>query len=227
MRLIAQTHLQLLQQLKLAPEQWLPMQRAYFHAQGLAHDLYRGSGKPFVCHLVGTASIVAYCHAPLSEELAAMLHACYQERVYRDHPGGLVACRRQIQIEFGPEVERLVYQYQFGVDSNAGGDGEARAVELLHLADDLEDLLDLAPLLHGMPGDDASFCGSADWRLQRALTEHPRYCQRANDIGQAWLADEHSHWLHAAQMSSWPKALRSGARTSVAGFTRDWALGVH
>ena len=39
---------------------------------------YRGNGKPFIAHLVGTASLLVSRRAPLSQVLAALLHATYQ-----------------------------------------------------------------------------------------------------------------------------------------------------
>lgn len=223
--MIAQTNPQLLLQLQRQayPDSALvAVQRAYLLALGLADGLYRGCGKPFVCHLVGTASIVAHCGAPVSVIVAALLHASYQPRVIRDAPGGLSACRERIAAVFGPACEKLVYGYQFKDESapDAVDDAADRAsVTLLHLADGLEDLIDCAPMLHGTEFDGADVRGSAGWRLAQAAQTVPAAALRARALGYAWLAQQLEQWLARNQQCRLPTAVRTGALTSVSSFT--------
>lgn len=217
MKTIAQTHLQLLQQLHelgYPDSALLIVQRAYLLAVGHADGLYRGSGKPFVCHLVGTASIVAHCAEPVTTIAAALLHASYQERVIRDAPGGLAACRERIADEFGASCEELVHAYQLATAPSSEDAPADVRVELLHLADDLEDLIDCAPMLHGGEGDNAEVRGSAAWRLQRAENTVPAAARRARELGHDWLAQQLEYWLARNQQCRLPTSVRTGALSS-------------
>src|SRR5690606_22858008 len=76
-----------------------------------SEGLLRGSGKPFSCHLVGVASLVAEA-APDDEVLiiAALLHALYQERV--SGADALEGQRNTMREAWGADVEALLHAYQ-------------------------------------------------------------------------------------------------------------------
>ncbi|MCR9103706.1 MAG: HD domain-containing protein [Gammaproteobacteria bacterium] len=76
----AQTNLQLLSQMQDAGYAAAEVDRvraAYAAVLPLFAAHFRGSGKPFLAHLVGTASILATRPAPVSEVIAGLLHAVH------------------------------------------------------------------------------------------------------------------------------------------------------
>lgn len=80
MTIYAQTNLQLYTQLRdLHYEQTniASVAAAYSLASVLFTGLYRASGKSFIAHLVGTASILVSIQAPIELVTAALLHAAY------------------------------------------------------------------------------------------------------------------------------------------------------
>src|SRR5262245_4246235 len=61
---------------------------AYTLATELFAGAYRGTGKPFVCHLVGTASVIAQVDPRIEPVLAALLHAAFVIGVFPDGTKG-------------------------------------------------------------------------------------------------------------------------------------------
>jgi (p)ppGpp synthase/HD superfamily hydrolase len=85
---------------------------AYELALRLFTGLYRGSGKPFLAHLVGTASILASVRARGPVVAAGLLHAAYTQGEFGNGWGGVAPeKRRRLQEAVGPEAEELVRQY--------------------------------------------------------------------------------------------------------------------
>lgn len=219
MRVIAQTHLQLLAQLhsqSYADADLGMIGRAYRRAMVAVDGLYRGSGKPFICHLVGTASIAGYCAAPVSVLLVALLHALPQARTRRDS----VAddwCR---QIEcFGEPVLRLILEYDSYAAAEACGtrapDEPPRAeIEMLLLADELEDLIDLGAWSHAQSDNVLGMRGDTSSRLERAKALAAERMTRALAIGQTWMAEAFEYWTLRNLQSPLPEVARIGALTS-------------
>ena len=73
----AQTNIQLINQLKndRTPAEIDEVLSGYELACELFSGIFRGSGKPFLAHVIGTASIVAALSAPANLVNAALLHA--------------------------------------------------------------------------------------------------------------------------------------------------------
>jgi (p)ppGpp synthase/HD superfamily hydrolase len=73
--------------------------------------LARGSGKPFIAHLVGTASLVMESGCPDDWVIGALLHAPYQHRV--PFESGLAPEERRTVLadRFGTQVAELVRRY--------------------------------------------------------------------------------------------------------------------
>ena len=159
----AQTNLELYAQALEAD--YLPAQRrsladAYLLALRSVYPLARGSGKPFIAHLVGTASLVLASGCPATWVTGALLHALYQRRV--PFEGGLVPEQRRAVVaeRFGTVVDDLVLRYTTfeSVDLHsvpAEVDEVDRGVLTLRLADELEDLCGNALALHGDAASDA------------------------------------------------------------------------
>lgn len=135
--------------------------------------LLRGSGKPFACHLVGVASLLADATGDLDLVLAGLLHALPQWRVQasRALDDSAVAT-----VGGGSWVE-LVRACAAGGNLDARAtlvdatDACARGVRLLKLADALEDALDAGPWWQGHADDTGHERRSTGQRTQgfRAL----------------------------------------------------------
>ena len=114
----------------------------------------RGSGKPFLAHLVGTASILAAIGAPQPTVAAGLLHAAYQQGDF-----GVARWRqrrKRVRAAIGDDAEAIVWRYNAmpwtcpeidrlysDLDRLPPVD---RSVLVVRLANELEDQLDLAML---------------------------------------------------------------------------------
>jgi (p)ppGpp synthase/HD superfamily hydrolase len=167
----AQTHLQLLGQLRdggYDGDDLVVVKRAYTYACELFTGAYRGSGKPFVCHLVGTASVLASLELPATIVVAGLLHAAYQ---VGDFGAGWLGRsddkREQVRRRVGDEIEALIHRYTlhpWETDTPADlahrltkGDAVDRDVILIRLANEVDDHLDLG----------VQYCRNAAERLIR------------------------------------------------------------
>ncbi len=182
--------------------------------------LLRGSGKPFACHLVGVASLVAESlPGDVDAIVAALLHAMYQDRV----PFGADQASRRLRLlaAAGEAVEALVARYAQAEPLAAAmcavqpDDREARIVRVMQLADELDDALDGGPWWHGSPEDDPGLHGSANHRVARFLEYEPCYAQ-APALGAPTLLTRWRAIRDAWASGTWPVALRSGERTTFA-----------
>jgi hypothetical protein len=110
---IAQTNVQLYRQLRdagVADDELARVRAAYELGVELFSGRYRRPHRPFIEHLVGTASIVADVDGRPSMVLAALLHAAYP----RGDWGGRAAGARErdaVRRVVGPEAEALIWQY--------------------------------------------------------------------------------------------------------------------
>jgi hypothetical protein len=182
--------------------------------------LVRGSGKPFACHLVGVASLVAESLPGDADVIvAALLHAMYQERV----PFGVDRDARQARllVAAGATVEALVARYEESGPLEATmravelDDPEARIVRVMQLADEIEDALDGGPWWHGSAAEGPDIRGSAEHRATRFLAYGPCYAQ-APEIGAPALLARWEAIRDAWAAGHWPVAFRSGERTTFA-----------
>ncbi len=127
---------------------------AYELAVKLFCGQFRSSGKPFLAHLVGTASVLVAGNAPGKVVAAGLLHAAYASGEWGDGRGkALNQERRQVLRALDEEVEELVRHYSelrwdaASIPSlherlHTLSDAE-RTVVLLRLANLMEDFLDL------------------------------------------------------------------------------------
>lgn len=115
---------------------------------------FRASGKTFVAHLVGTASILGSLHVSHKLVAAGLMHAIYQTGDFGDGEKGISESKRaQVRAVVGEEVEEYVARYTAlqwnseliptiynGLDTLEPVD---RDVLLMRLANELEEYLDL------------------------------------------------------------------------------------
>jgi hypothetical protein len=195
---VAQTNLQLYAQLRESGFDTASLNQvhaAYSFAAKQCATLFRGSGKPFSCHLVGVASLCAVEGATIKTIVAALLHAIYQPRVGFAESVEFQAQRHAIAQQFGSDSELLTFAcFIASYDATAHGGKPApkhhdlsleqsRSVKMILLADSLEDALDCGVSLHGKAIDDASVRGGARWRLQRMQAERTDFLAAASTHG--------------------------------------------
>jgi (p)ppGpp synthase/HD superfamily hydrolase len=159
----AQTNLQLYAQLRgrgCSEDQLLCARRAYEVAVSLFTGQFRPNGKPFLAHLVGTASILATHGAPIPVVAAGLLHAAYLQGEFGDGRATIIAARRRKLCQaVGDEVEKIIAGYTWFAWNDqaliAMQDNldmlipEQRDLVLIRLANALEDHLDLGMLYSG------------------------------------------------------------------------------
>lgn len=158
---IAQTNLQLWQQLQsqgYSNDDLKLLNRAYKLAIKLFTGSFRASGKTFIAHLIGTASILAHLNASSSIVAAGLLHAVYDFGDFGGwHRGGVTTLKRiRLRQEVGIEVENYIADYSalkwnhqtipqiFALLPEWGE--KQKSVVLIRLANELEDCLDLSLL---------------------------------------------------------------------------------
>jgi hypothetical protein len=154
--IVAQTNLQLFRQLEVAGWSTPDRQRAlaaYVLAAELHSGQYRASGKTFVAHLCGTASIVEAAGGTTDQTLAALLHAVYDQGDFGDGRATQAPRKRaEVRAAVGSDAETLVAQYstwpwrtRLPALLDGGPDGFAdweRAVAFVRLANEIEERVD-------------------------------------------------------------------------------------
>ena len=159
----AQTNIQLfnqLQRLGYPPSDLETAVSAYGLAMTLMTGRFRPSGKTFLAHLVGTASILASLRAAFPVVAAGLLHAAYSAGDFGDGVAGVSDARRaRVRSVAGERAEEYVFRYQ----ALSGSDSSIRSVSsgledlapmdrdvvLMRIANELEEFLDLGILYGG------------------------------------------------------------------------------
>jgi len=155
---IAQTHLQLFQQMRSQGYSQADLTRvadAYQVATKLFANRFRPCGRPFVAHLVGASGILVWLKAPIHMVVAELLHAAYQEGDFPNSLEGMTpGKRRELSAAIGAEAEALVAAYTVGSRSLTGllasharfneMSPSERDILLMQLANELDDYRDLA-----------------------------------------------------------------------------------
>jgi (p)ppGpp synthase/HD superfamily hydrolase len=159
----AQTNIQLLNQLHRSGYGAADLNTvvsAYELAIVLMTGSFRASGKTFIAHLVGTASILGSLQVPSPLVAAGLLHAVYSAGDFGDERPGISDARRErVRSVAGEQVEEYVSRYHalswteqtirpisVGLDSMSAIE---RDVVLIRLANELEEFLDLGILYCG------------------------------------------------------------------------------
>jgi (p)ppGpp synthase/HD superfamily hydrolase len=130
---------------------------AYELAMALFAGHFRPNHKPFLAHLVGTASILAANGASLKLITAGLLHSAYSHGEFGDGSRGINdRKRRQVRGVIGFESEAVIAQYtSFAwnlprltelLDARSTMSDSDKEVVIIKLADTLEDHLDQGQL---------------------------------------------------------------------------------
>lgn len=180
---------------------------AYALATGLFTTRQQSSGKCFMAHLVGTASILARMDAPVDVVAAGLLHNTYRTGDFGDGGRGPSAARRAaVRRAVGDEVEGHVARFATlpWRDAFAGYEQSLAtldpldvAVLRIRVADLLEHLLDLGPVY-----GDAQEAGF----VRRA----PAVASLAGALGHPEIADEITRALTAILAFPSPPGDRGG-----------------
>ena len=208
----AQTNIQLLKQLQ---------DNGYFHADlrcicdgyRLAMELFTGafrpSGKTFIDHLVGTASILCSIQARIELVAAGLLHAAYARGDFGGFPPALPAKRQQVRSAVGAKAEEYVFRYtnlEWHDDHIRGLhdridtlDGIDREVVLMRLANELEDCVDLGVV----------YCCNSESRKSSLRSCGGLMVEMANRLGHPALAVEMEHAFRATVLAESPVELRN------------------
>ena len=146
----AQTNVQLYDQMSstgYSSNDVATIQRAYEAMQPLFSGSFRGSGRPFLTHLVGTASILAEAEQPIAVIVAGLCHAAYE---FGDFGASLRRRssnnRQKLQQWIGLEAETLVWNYgqlEWSRDaiSSYPNATSGKQVLIIRLANEMEDAL--------------------------------------------------------------------------------------
>jgi HD domain len=114
---------------------------------------FRATGRPFLNHVIGTASILADSGSETDLTIAAILHGAYELGTFPDGGLGMTSSnRRWISAHAGEDVEALVAAYSrfnptreiiesFGVRSVPLGDQDRRMLAM-RTANEIDDQLD-------------------------------------------------------------------------------------
>jgi (p)ppGpp synthase/HD superfamily hydrolase len=192
MHQFAQTNIQLLSQLTTmgySEAEIEIVRRAYRLSMRLFTGFFRGNGKTFIAHLVGTASILASEHSPGVVVAAGLAHAAYMEGNFGDERRGLSANKRnQVRQTIGDEAESYIARYTtmtwnskaiaFLAEHVEELSDIDRTVILMRLANELEDHLDGGIL----------YCANIDRRLHDLEQNSVNLVKMAKALGYDHLA---------------------------------------
>jgi len=154
---VAQTNLQLYNQLLRLDYSHSDLGEVcatYDLARELFSGLFRPSGKTFIAHLVGTASILTECMVEIDVIKAGLMHAAYVGGDFGDRVKGVSDTKRdQLVAAIGARAEGIVLAYtQFqwppaDIDDfqmlASAEEPAIRSAALLRVANELEEHIDL------------------------------------------------------------------------------------
>jgi (p)ppGpp synthase/HD superfamily hydrolase len=215
MHSFAQTNIQLLNQLcddGYSTAEILPIVTSYETAMRLFTGLFRASGKTFIAHLVGTASILGRLRASSSVVAAGLLHAAYSSGDFADGRKGITNSRRDwLRSRVGTEIEEYVSRYAALKWTEDTAPVIWREIEnlqfidrdvlLIRLANELEEFMDFGILYSGEERRRQSTDGNAVERLM---------VQMAEKLGYPALAAEMDKAFSETIRAEIPSALRGG-----------------
>jgi (p)ppGpp synthase/HD superfamily hydrolase len=220
----AQTNIQLYNELRecgYAMDELVAVRRAYETAMILHAGDYRRSGRPFVCHLVGTASCVAAAGGPPDLVRAALLHAVFSHRFRRTIPERE---RRFVRRAIGGRAERIVAAYTHLAWNRAGIeraqreldglDAEPRDAVVLRLANAVDDCSDLGLL----------YSAEEKGRREELVWRKAVFEDLAVRLGRGELRAMIASVFDQALRAEVPRGLQRSQRLDFAGVPLRWTL---
>jgi (p)ppGpp synthase/HD superfamily hydrolase len=209
----AQTNLQLYTQLRecgYSPDQLATVRAGYDLVMRLCTAAFRGSGKPLIAHLVGTASILASIEQPVTIVTAGLLHAAYALGDFGDGRLGMTEGKRQrVREAVGHEIEDFVSRYTaFDWNRNTipgilqrvtALSPIERDVLVIRLANELEDHLDYGVL----------YCGNGEERRDYIRSPLNQSVDMARKLGLDTLASALDRAFRETLAAELPASLRN------------------
>jgi hypothetical protein len=188
---------------------------AYSLAMKLFSGAFRASGKTFLAHAIGTASITIRHGGNISQASAAILHASYTHGDFGWRRSGDPANRRIVRNAVGETIEGLVYQYSLlrwkddTVIRLASGTEPlpiSREVLLIRLCNELEEYLDLGLV----------YCGEA--KKGDYESRHKAILEICRRFGHGELAQELAEQHAASCAASIPDELCNPTKQAATAF---------
>lgn len=163
--------------------------RGYELAARLFTSRFRGSGKPFLAHAVGTAGILGLLRARAPVLIAGLLHAAYTHGDFGTDRVGMADWKRaRLARSIGREVETLVARYtrrpwdeptvRALLGTVTSLPLEEREVLCMRLANELEDHVDRG----------IGYCADAERRRQMIRSWLHLCVELAREVGEPALA---------------------------------------
>ena len=228
----AQTNIQLynqLTELAYTAKDVRRVHRGYGLAMQLFTGSYRGSGRPFLSHLVGTASVLAAIRAPIEVVTAGLLHSAYSHGEFGNYWRGVDDAKRAMVVAVvGEKVEALVLGYTrmpwtaetIGAltDAAVALETRDRHILLMRLANEVDDHQDLGLL----------YVTGVERRREFIRTALHRCVEIAESLGYPALALELAHVLDETLSADVPSALRGPQDDAflLAPASHSWRLAV-
>jgi len=220
-----QTHLELFMQMaetnNYRPQDIENCNKAYTLALNCVYNMARVSGKPFICHLVGTASILVAQKAEIDVVVAGLMHALFQNRV--NFPGAKTIEERYKWVEnhFNQHIAQLIFDYiEFenvpfrDIHLMEKEKKNFQKVLIMRLADELEDLAYFSLFMHGNEDDSEQAKGSYLGRRNHKSEQIQSMLSLLQAHGLDAFSEAFDFWIHAEPDGSWSQALKSGKYSS-------------
>jgi hypothetical protein len=189
---------------------------AYVLAMGAFTGLARPSGKLFIDHAVGTASVLHLVGAPPAITCAGLIHSIYAHgEMGRWRKGISKASRRKVEAVVGAQVEELVAGYSALRWNRAtisaiatevkAYDAVGRGVVLMHLANEVDEHLDGGVL----------YLPDAERRRDADMLLLPSLVTMAEELGYPILASELPRVFEETMSSTIPAWVPDGSMRAV------------
>jgi hypothetical protein len=195
--------------------------KAYTLALECTFALARGSGKPFICHLVGTASILAAQGLKIEIVIAGLLHALFQNRVPFPNANSIKERFQILEERFGKDVADLVQEYTIFEDVSLTAISNSKnnfrffdSVLSMRIADELEDITYFSLVMHGLPNDNIEVKGGHLWRKSQKESQIKYMLDFVKDFGLENLIDAINFWINAEPNTVWSEDLKTGKYSS-------------
>lgn len=192
---------------------------AYMFNIDKTFSMFRGSGKPFINHLVGVASIMVSDKQSVPMIQAALMHALYQNRVNFGRLNNIEEKREAMRTVFGSEVDDLIWRYtQFEmvaieqIDSNDLN--QFKDVLILRIADEVEDLTNFGLMFHGRKEDSEDVHGSGLFRMRLKMQQSSKIVEITRSLGLPRLQDAVEYWYSIPMSSTYSNSVKTGYYSS-------------
>lgn len=195
--------------------------KAYFFSLNCVYNMVRGSGKPFISHLVGLASLLIDNGMQHDVIVASLMHAVYQRRVSFPGANSIEERRIIVRNKFGTTIEELIHEYtDFEYDKlsfltkNDQLHPFFKEILFMHLGDELEDITYHSLFMHGLPQDSEKVRGSYLWRIKDKKEHFNSIIEFIGNYGTEKMSDSFQFWINATPYQNWSDGLKSGQYSS-------------